>query len=287
MNENKFPNFSQALLLVVALIVLLVVSNLILFGVSNVVNFQVTSFYYALVFAISSLLYIPVIYFALKKSKIKICIKDMFPGLTNLILLLVISVSFYILSLVVVGSIEDLNSLIHGNINMVVFDVIGINNTSIIKIVHFVILAPILEEIFFRGIILKQFLKQYSVVTSIILSTLLFVFAHLKLENLLSLIVLGVFLGIMYYKTSLVISVYIHSIYNISSLFIATHSIEAGGKDFSFALLLVLASLSIIVMGGNYMLKQYKKEEKLKLPITFKDDMYTIKNQLIKYSKRN
>jgi len=287
MNENKFPNFLQALLLVVALLVLLIVSYLALFALPKIINFKMTSFYYALVFAISSLLYIPTIYFALKKSKIKICIKDIFPGFTNLAILFIISVSFYTLSLIAVGSIENLSRLINGNINMIVFDVIGINTTSIVKIAHLVILAPILEEIFFRGIILKQFLKQYSAVTSIILSSLLFVFAHLSLENLLSLIVLGVFLGIMYYKTTLVISICIHSIYNISSLFMTTHSIETGGKSFSRMLILVLVTSSIIVMGGNYLSKQYKKKEILKLPITFKDDMYSIKNRLMRYSKRN
>jgi len=78
-----------------------------------------------------------------------------------------------------------------------------------------ILIAPIIEEFFFRGLVLKNFLKKYSPVIAILLSSLLFGVHHLNFENLIFNISAGILFGILYYKTnSLIIVILAHMIWN-------------------------------------------------------------------------
>ena len=85
--------------------------------------------------------------------------------------------------------------------------------------------APILEELIFRGIILQGFLKNYSPKKAIIWSAILFGLVHLNPWQFIPAVVLGIFIGWVYWKTrSLFPGIFIHFIANttsyVSSLFI-------------------------------------------------------------------
>ncbi len=75
-----------------------------------------------------------------------------------------------------------------------------IQNQNIL-IVLAVLLAPILEELIFRGIILDGFLKLYTPRKAIIWSSLLFAIFHLNPWQLPVALILGAFIGWVYYKT--------------------------------------------------------------------------------------
>ena len=64
-----------------------------------------------------------------------------------------------------------------------------------------IILAPILEELIFRGIILKGFLSRYSYKKAILFSAIVFGAIHVKPLQIWGAILLGLFLGWVYYKT--------------------------------------------------------------------------------------
>lgn len=73
--------------------------------------------------------------------------------------------------------------------------------TSWSTFVYFAMAAPLLEELVFRGIILDGFLKRYTPLTSIVLSSLVFGLAHFNPWQFVTGFVIGLFLGWVYFRT--------------------------------------------------------------------------------------
>jgi len=81
-----------------------------------------------------------------------------------------------------------------------------------------VLLAPVLEEILFRGVILSGLLNRYRAGTAIGLSALLFGLAHLNPLQFLGGLLLGVLFGWIYYHTrSLLLVIALHAVNNLIS----------------------------------------------------------------------
>lgn len=77
------------------------------------------------------------------------------------------------------------------------------------------IIAPIIEEVLYRGIILQGFLTRYSPVRAIIFSSLLFGIWHLSIPQMIIGTILGIFLSWIFIRTkSLTIAIICHSIAN-------------------------------------------------------------------------
>lgn len=86
---------------------------------------------------------------------------------------------------------------------------------SVASAVMLVIAAPLFEELLFRGIILDGLLKHYSPTKAIIWSAVLFGLVHLNPWQFLAAVVLGIFMGWIYYRTgSLLTTIFIHFIAN-------------------------------------------------------------------------
>ena len=81
-----------------------------------------------------------------------------------------------------------------------------------------VIAGPILEELIFRGIVLDGFLKRYSPLKSILVSSALFGIFHLNPWQFITAMVLGSFIGWVYYRTrSLGLAIAIHLLNNLTA----------------------------------------------------------------------
>jgi uncharacterized protein len=77
------------------------------------------------------------------------------------------------------------------------------------------IAAPLLEEMLFRGIILRSFLRQYSKTASILGSAALFAIAHLNVYQLVTAFAVGIVAGWLYERTrSLWPCILLHASYN-------------------------------------------------------------------------
>jgi hypothetical protein len=77
------------------------------------------------------------------------------------------------------------------------------------------VLAPILEEMLFRGIILRSFLQQYSRWAAIIGSAALFGLAHMNIYQFSAAMVMGIAAGWLYERTrSLLPCIALHGAYN-------------------------------------------------------------------------
>jgi membrane protease YdiL (CAAX protease family) len=81
------------------------------------------------------------------------------------------------------------------------------------------ILAPLFEEVVFRGFLLPSLTRYLSVGEAIIVSSLLFAIAHLSLSEILPLTVLGIVLGVVYTRSrNLLSAILLHSLWNSATL---------------------------------------------------------------------
>ncbi|TGM95177.1 CPBP family intramembrane glutamic endopeptidase [Leptospira dzoumogneensis] len=95
------------------------------------------------------------------------------------------------------------------------------------------VVAPITEELMFRGVILDRFLKRFSVTSSFILSSLLFGLIHLNPWQFIGSSILGIYMAWVVYKTdSIWNSILIHAVFNGIPL-IVLHGLELEIPGFS------------------------------------------------------
>ncbi|MDY0199897.1 MAG: type II CAAX endopeptidase family protein [Tenuifilaceae bacterium] len=90
------------------------------------------------------------------------------------------------------------------------------NQKGVFSFITIVIAAPILEELIFRGIILDGFLRRYSPVKSIVLSSFLFGIVHFNPWQFIAAFFIGLLAGWVYYKTrKLSLTIIIHAVNNL------------------------------------------------------------------------
>jgi fluoride ion exporter CrcB/FEX len=81
----------------------------------------------------------------------------------------------------------------------------------IIAFITIVLLAHLLEELLFRGIILDGYLKNYSPINSIVVSAFLFALIHGNLAQGIGAFMMGVVAGLLYWRTkSLLLCIALH-----------------------------------------------------------------------------
>jgi len=125
--------------------------------------------------------------------------------------------------------------------------------TSAIPLFFSCIAAPLLEEMLFRGVIVRSFLQQYSRTQAILWSSLLFALAHLNVYQFFTALLLGVVLGWLYERTrSLWPSILLHTVFNASVAFSASATMAQ--LNYSFALIFAIATVGAIV-GGALLVK--------------------------------
>lgn len=93
------------------------------------------------------------------------------------------------------------------------------SDISIWSFITIVFLAPIFEELLFRGIMLQGLLKHSRPWPAILFSSFLFAFFHLNIVQLFSAFVGGVFFGWVYWKSKNVwYAMWLHLVVNLSGL---------------------------------------------------------------------
>lgn len=91
--------------------------------------------------------------------------------------------------------------------------------------------APVLEEMLFRGVILRSFLRQYSRTRSILWSAMIFGIAHLNVYQLASAFAIGIVAGWLYERCrSLWPCILLHAAYNGCVAFSYQRALQ--GDDF-------------------------------------------------------
>jgi membrane protease YdiL (CAAX protease family) len=105
------------------------------------------------------------------------------------------------------------------------------------------VMAPLLEEMLFRGIVLRGFLQRYSRWQAILGSALLFGVAHLNIYQFVVGLVLGTVLGWLYERTrSLIPCIALHAAYNTGTIFASELPETISLSDTLMGLLVLLAT---------------------------------------------
>lgn len=134
---------------------------------------------------------------------------------------------------------------------------------SPVTFVLFVILLPLIEEIFFRGILLGHMLHKLNVTKAIIISSFLYALAQWGNEHLLTALLLGAVSGLLYVVTrSLLSSIIFHIAWNFfiffswldGSLFLSV--VKNGLPDFNGRLLLEELGLVVLTIGIFYLMRR-------------------------------
>ncbi|WP_247701457.1 CPBP family intramembrane glutamic endopeptidase, partial [Ralstonia solanacearum] len=87
------------------------------------------------------------------------------------------------------------------------------------------LIAPVVEEMLFRGIILRSFLRQYPPGVAIVHSAAVFGMAHLNVYQFVLAFLLGLLLGKLYERTrSLLPGMLVHGCYNTAVTILAWQS---------------------------------------------------------------
>ncbi len=126
--------------------------------------------------------------------------------------------------------------------------------TSFGGIAAIVIMAPIEEEILFRGIVLKELLRKHSPKNAILISSVIFGIIHGNLFQLVFATVLGIILGYVYYKTgSIFPGMLIHFLNNATTCVVAHIYPEIDWFLYLFpstaSYLIVLGSSVLLLVG--------------------------------------
>lgn len=132
------------------------------------------------------------------------------------------------------------------------------------------IAAPILEELVFRGIILKKFLEKYTPLRAIIYSALIFGIGHLNPWQFIAAFTIGIAIGWIYWKTkSIWPGIFIHFVNNSFGFYLAKKYndiditfYEIIGNPFYYFSLLVLCVMicySVYLILNKYFTKTYNE----------------------------
>lgn len=94
------------------------------------------------------------------------------------------------------------------------------NGYLILFLIYTCFLGPILEEVIFRGFILKS-MQKYGNLTAIIVSSILFSMFHLNLVQFVNPVLMGIVLGFIAIKSKSIVPSMIAHIFNNSTAFLA------------------------------------------------------------------
>jgi hypothetical protein len=123
-------------------------------------------------------------------------------------------------------------------------------------IVRVVVLAPVVEELIFRGVIFSGFKKNFRPIWAVILSALLFALFHLNPWQLGPTFLLGLLLGFVRLRTgSLLAAIFTHALHN-GMIFFSVLYHEAyykilvipAGRDWSYPACFVLLAAGVVMI---------------------------------------
>lgn len=223
MNTEKTLNIKNAIILVViASIVKLIIFGLVFWGIKFFYQpFPVYGFSSLQLF-LSLIIDFVTIIFAVNVFKVDVKEQLTKIRLTTIFLFSLLAILIFLLILPLVNPVDFFEKIANHKITAHQLDFIIFENPNFYDIFYFflmVIITPIIEEILYRGIILNLLLKKYSVIISLILSSLIFAFIHLNFIGIGYLFLYGLLFGFAYYKTkSLFTSILLHFLINLMAV---------------------------------------------------------------------
>lgn len=125
----------------------------------------------------------------------------------------------------------------------------------IILILTATVVAPIYEEIVFRGILLKGMAKKINPTIALLLSALLFAVVHFNIPQGINAFLLGSVIGFIYITTdSIYLCIFAHFINNILALLVSSRFALIGGKYamVTHVILFILGGILLVIAFIGY-----------------------------------
>jgi len=120
--------------------------------------------------------------------------------------------------------------------------------SPILLILSAAVVAPIYEEIIFRGILLKGMSKKINPTIALVVSALFFAVSHLNIQQGINAFLLGLVIGFIYLTTdSIYLSIFAHFINNLLALSFSSRIALIGGK-YALAIHGMLFILGVILL---------------------------------------
>ncbi|MBC5630982.1 CPBP family intramembrane metalloprotease [Clostridium sp. NSJ-6] len=130
-------------------------------------------------------------------------------------------------------------------------------NTSYIFIfISTCIIAPIFEEILYRGVLLNGLLKKYNYKKAIIYSALIFGIAHMNLPQGVNAFFLGVIIGLAYYYTR---SIYLCMAMHFINNFLVNFVVYPESKLWTAILFIIVPIIGILIFIKSFKVISYSK----------------------------
>jgi membrane protease YdiL (CAAX protease family) len=134
--------------------------------------------------------------------------------------------------------------------------------SPIILILSVAVVAPIYEEVVFRGILLKGMAKKINPAIALVVSALFFALVHMNIPQGINAFLLGIVIGAIYLKTgSIYLSIFAHFTNNILAITISSLFMTIVGK-YSMAthgIFLIIGVVLLVISCKGY--NQNKMEE--------------------------
>lgn len=126
------------------------------------------------------------------------------------------------------------------------------NSNIILVIISALIISPIAEEIFFRGIIFKYLRKDFSFIFTTIISVSCFALIHGTIIHIVPAVIIGTFFCELYeYTKDIKYNIFFHMLYNILIMSIGALSFITNKY---LIIICGILSLMLLVMYGKYII---------------------------------
>ncbi|MGB5821351.1 MAG: CPBP family intramembrane glutamic endopeptidase [Saonia sp.] len=115
-----------------------------------------------------------------------------------------------------------------------------------IVIISLLFFEPIIEEFIFRKIIFLKIKKYFGLIAGMIVSSLLFSFAHLGVFDNFKMFIYGIFYCFIFYRTkNIVLSIIAHSLFNLIALNTMVFHVDLIDNNYPYLLVYLLGLIGI------------------------------------------
>ena len=132
--------------------------------------------------------------------------------------------------------------------------------TFIVVGIHLIAIAPLSEELLFRGFIQQIFARNMPTWLAVVLAGLVFGLAHFNLSIIPAATVMGIFFGYLFVRTgSILVPIAAHSLFNIFSFVMLTLSSkeELLSKDVSSPDLRIVALSATVLVASLFLIESH------------------------------
>ncbi len=130
------------------------------------------------------------------------------------------------------------------------------SRSSVWKLIITIVLIPIYEEIFYRGIIFGYLRKNFNIILAIVVQALIFGVMHLNLVQGIYTFILGIVLALVYmYSKSIIGNITIHIIFNLLGILIIPKLLI---NIPSVSIILLIIAILFIIFSSIKMIGKYE-----------------------------